>query len=233
MNIITIAILSLLTGIVSGAIIAGDLVARPQRMWIMNIVWPITALYSGPLGLWAYFRIGRRGAGTGGGGDHGREKSADGRGGKSNEKPFWQSVLTSALHCGGGCTVGDLLAEVFLGFVPVMLAGSRLLGGWLIDYIFAFSIGILFQYYAIKPMKMLTPRQAIFAALKADALSLTSWQIGMYGWMAISIFLVFHRGLKASDPLFWWMMQVAMLCGLAFSYPVNWWLLKKGIKERM
>jgi hypothetical protein len=28
-------------------------------MWIMNWVWPLTALYAGPLALWAYFAIGR------------------------------------------------------------------------------------------------------------------------------------------------------------------------------
>jgi len=30
-----------------------------MHMWIMNIVWPITALWSGPAGLWAYFLFGR------------------------------------------------------------------------------------------------------------------------------------------------------------------------------
>ena len=29
------------------------------------------------------------------------------------------------------------------------------------------------------------------------------------------------------------MMQIAMLCGFATSYPVNWWLIRAGIKERM
>jgi len=28
-------------------------------MWIMNVVWPITALWSGPLGFWFYWRAGR------------------------------------------------------------------------------------------------------------------------------------------------------------------------------
>jgi hypothetical protein len=29
------------------------------------------------------------------------------------------------------------------------------------------------------------------------------------------------------------MMQIAMICGFAASYPVNWWLVPKGVKERM
>jgi hypothetical protein len=56
----TIAIVSLFIGAASALIIAVDLVAgHKQRMWIMNWVWPITALYAGPLGLWGYFTTGR------------------------------------------------------------------------------------------------------------------------------------------------------------------------------
>jgi hypothetical protein len=32
---------------------------NPRKMWIMNVVWPITALWSGPLGFWFYWRAGR------------------------------------------------------------------------------------------------------------------------------------------------------------------------------
>jgi hypothetical protein len=38
--------------------IAVDEVRHPQRMWIMNIVGPVTSLYLSVFGLWAYFRIG-------------------------------------------------------------------------------------------------------------------------------------------------------------------------------
>jgi hypothetical protein len=82
-------------------------------------------------------------------------------------------------------------------------------------------------------MKKLSAGDAFKAALKADTLSLTSWQIGMYGWMSISFFLIFHQRLEASDPLFWFMMQIAMILGFATAFPMNWWLIKKGIKEEM
>jgi hypothetical protein len=32
---------------------------QSQRMWIMNIVWPVTSLYLSVFGLWAYFRFDR------------------------------------------------------------------------------------------------------------------------------------------------------------------------------
>ena len=51
--------------------------------------------------------------------------------------------------------------------------------------------------------------------------------------MAIATFLLFGRELAKTDPVFWLMMQVAMLAGFLTSYPVNWWLIRKGIKEAM
>ncbi|MDR3555366.1 MAG: DUF4396 domain-containing protein [Syntrophobacteraceae bacterium] len=76
-------------------------------------------------------------------------------------------------------------------------------------------------------------RQGLIEAIKADTLSLTAWQAGVYGWMAIAIFLIFGRELDKAGPVFWFMMQIAMGCGFITSYPVNWWLIRKGVKEPM
>lgn len=198
----------------------------------MNIVWPVTALYSGLLGLLLYYYIGRQN------GKDVPKGTMNDKGGMENtnmknNSPLWQSVLKGALHCGSGCTLGDLISAVMLLYVPVTIMHSRLLGDWAIEYLFAFVIGIIFQYYAIKPMKHISSADAFKAALKADALSLTFWQVGMYGWMAICNYLLFHRQLTAREPVFWFMMQVGMLCGLLTAYPINWWLIKTGIKESM
>ncbi len=142
-------------------------------------------------------------------------------------------MAIGVLHCGSGCTPGDIIAEIFLLSVPVAVFGSKLIGKWTIDYGFAFVIGIIFQYYSIKPMKNLSPGKLLKAALKADTLSVTSSQLGMYGWMAVSIFFIFHQNLEATDTLFWSMLQIAMLQGFAAAFPTNWWLIKKGIKEKM
>ena len=196
----------------------------------MNIVWPVTALYSGMIGLWTYFKIGRAPAHEKMHGHHHEKKEMTNG---QHKKLSWQQVTKGTLHCGSGCTAGDIVAELILLVLPITIFGSELAGRWTTDYVFAFLFGILFQYYAIKPMRDLSPRKALGAALKADALSLTSWQIGMYGWMAICIFLVFRHPLSPGDPVFWFMMQIAMLIGFITAYPVNWWLMKKGIKEAM
>lgn len=76
----------------------------------------------------------------------------------NKQKPYWQSVAVGAMHCGSGCTFGDIIAETVLLFIPFMLFGMKLYGAWVVDYILAFSIGIIFQYYSIKPMKNLSPK---------------------------------------------------------------------------
>ena len=223
-----VAIVSLCVAVLCALLIALDIVAgNRQKMWIMNLVWPITALYSGPLGLWSYYTVGRLST---------RKMLHDMKshnGNAAKRKPRWQAVGLAAMHCGSGCTLGDITAEWFIFAVPFTVFGMELFGAWVLDYVAAFAFGIAFQYFTIKPMKELSPKAGLLAALKADALSLTAWQIGMYGWMAIAVFLIFGRELEQTDPVFWFMMQIAMLAGFLTSYPVNWWLLRAGIKEEM
>jgi hypothetical protein len=223
-----IAIVSLLLAGVCALAIAVGLTAHPQHMWIMNIVWPLTALYAGPLALWAYYRVGRLSS-------HESVKQAKqaGQENPGKRKPFWQSVGLGATHCGSGCTLGDICAEWLIFFYPMALFGQKIFAAWVADYILAFIFGIAFQFFTIKPMKGLSTREGLKAALKADTLSLTSWQIGMYGWMAIAVFAIFGREIPKTDPVFWFMMQIAMIAGFLTSYPVNWWLLRKKIKEVM
>lgn len=142
-------------------------------------------------------------------------------------------AAVGATHCGSGCTLGDLVAEWIVFAAPIVIFGQKLFGAWLLDYIFAYLFGIAFQYFTIKPMKNLSPGQGLWAAIKADTLSLTAWQIGMYGWMAIATFLIFGHEIPKTSPVFWFMMQIAMLCGFLTAYPVNAWLIKSGLKEAM
>ncbi len=231
----TIAQISLALAVACALWIVLDMLrGHRQPMAIMYVVWPVTALYAGPLGLWAYWRWGRPRASSAGqqggksGGDSGEEKQNG-----EKKQPSPQSVALAASHCGSGCTLGDLLVESLLLAFPVVWFGSELLTGWVLDYVAAFVIGIAFQYFTIKPMTDQSPGQAFVSALKADTLSLTAWQVGMYGWMAIAIFLIFGHRLDKSTPVFWFMMQIAMLCGFLTAYPVNAWLLRRGIKEAM
>lgn len=109
----------------------------------------------------------------------------------------------------------------------------QIFGAWIYDFVLAFLFGIAFQHFTIKPMRDLSVKDGIKQALRADSLSLVAWQVGMYGWMAIATFAIFHRELLKTNPVFWFMMQLAMFVGFATSFPLNRWLLHRGIKEKM
>lgn len=236
-----LSIAYLLLGALSAVIISFDLIRHPQHMWIMNIVWPVTALF-GTVGiLWQYFTYGRLAT-------HEKVHAAKRRDEEPPHKrltPFPMMVANGTLHCGAGCTLGDITAEWLVFAFPVIavvfgwqsIFAERIFAVWIVDYLFAYSFGIVFQYFTIAPMRGLSFGQGVLAAVKADTLSLTAWQVGMYGFMAIAYFVIFRDGfgvrLKTNTPEFWFMMQIAMFCGFATSYPVNWWLLRVGLKEKM
>lgn len=234
LHILALACLAL--GFVCATIIANHLTRHPQRMWIMNVVWPVNALFGTVLTLLLYFRFGRLATSD--------EKKSD-QGSGRKQAPFAIMVAKGAMHCGAGCTLGDIIAESLALAFPVIalwagwrtLFAEKMFAIWVVDYIFAFVLGVAFQYFTIKPMRNLSPGEGVWQAVKADALSLTSWQVGMYGFMAVAQFTLFRpdfgQSLEPTMAEFWFMMQIAMLAGFVTSYPVNWWLIQAGIKERM
>ena len=146
---------------------------------------------------------------------------------------------------GSGCTLGDICAEWLAFALPAVAVGlgwrslfdEKIFAVWILDYVLAYMFGIVFQYYTIAPMRNLGFAEGVWAAVKADTLSLTAWQVGMYGFMAIAYFGIFRSGLgvelKVDTVEFWFAMQIAMIFGFITSYPVNWWLLRNGLKEPM
>lgn len=211
--------------IVSAAAIAADiyLLGHRQHMKIMEAVWPITALYFGPFAIPAYARWGRSTPSKHGAGHR-----------RTPDKPFWASVAVGATHCGAGCTLGDLIAEWVVFAAGVKLLGFALPVELPFDYVLALALGILFQYYAIAPMRDLSPGQGLVAAAKADFLSLTAFEVGLFGWMAFMQLVLFPSPHLTTDhAAFWFLMQVGMVIGFFTTYPMNWWLIRKGIKEAM
>ena len=81
---------------------------------------------------------------------------------------------------------------VWFGYGSVF--GDKIFAVWIVDYLFAYAIGIVFQYFTIAPMRNLGFAAGIWAAIKADTLSLTAWQVGMYGFMAFAYFYLFGIG---------------------------------------
>ena len=126
----------------------------------MEAVWPITALYMGPVGLWAYFRWGKT--------KSPRYEELNGPTGKRSMRP--------------GLSGGGLLRQAF----------------------------------------------------KADVVSLSAFEIGLFGWMAVTQLVLFtDPHLFPDTATYWLMMQIGMVLGFMTTYPVNIWLINLGVKEAM
>jgi hypothetical protein len=194
-----------------------------QRMWIMEPVWVVTALYLGPLGWWGYRRWGRANSPafhlrTGREADYGEPVSAG----------------IGVSHCGAGCTLGDIAGAWLVFALGWTLFGLALPVEYVVDFVLAFALGIAFQYFAIAPMRGLGVRDGIVAALKADALSLSAFEVGLFGWMAFMQLVLFRSPHLAPDhAAYWFLMQIGMVLGFVTAYPVNVWLIRRGIKEPM
>jgi hypothetical protein len=212
----TLALIYVPLSIASALLVAGDIFIAGRRhpMAIMDAVWPLTALYWGPLGLAPYFWFGRAG-----------------EGGQHRNLPMWQATFNGATHCGAGCALGDFIGDWIAFATAFALFGSLLAGKLLLAFALAYLFGIVFQYFSVAPMRHLGLRDGVVAAIKIDALSLLAYEVGMFAWMAFSSWL--FPALEPTRLAYWLMMQIAMLLGFATTYPVNWALIAKGVKEKM
>jgi hypothetical protein len=148
--------------------------------------------------------------------------------------PTWRQIAIADSHCGAGCTLGDIAVETLIFRLSLTILGSKLLASYVWDLPAAWIFGIAFQYFTIKPMRRLSSKEALWAAIKSDTFSVLAFQVGMYSWMALMHFQLFAtHPVAANSPIYWFMMQIAMICGFITSYPANWLLIRSGVKEAM
>jgi putative flippase GtrA len=228
----TIARISIGVAGASALWIAIDETREPQHMGVMNVVWPVSALYFSVLAVWAYYRIGKKKTRKAMAVMEQEHSVRTGSGNDGGPTPAQVAVATS--HCGAGCMLADVGAEFAIAAAGITLFGSVLWAEYAIDLVAAWALGIVFQYFAIQPMRELAFGKAVAAAIKADTLSILAFQVGMYGWMALTYFVLFPwPHLNPFEPGYWLMMQIGMVCGFATSYPMNRLLMRTGLKEEM
>lgn len=218
-----------------------------QHMPIMNWVYPITGLYWGPVAVYLYATRGKRMT----------ERWARERGmemeqmmGSGDEReppsywPFarknWWPISKGVSHCGAGCTLGDITGEWIVYITSLTIGGFALAAAnslsamFVLDFFFAWTYGVAFQYFSIVPMRDdLGPVSGIWAAIKADTLSILSFQVGLFGYMALFHLVFFKPPLSVASPTYWLMMQIGMIIGFFTAWPVNTWLIRRGWKEKM
>jgi hypothetical protein len=90
--------------------------------------------------------------------------------------------------------------------------------------VLALAFGIVFQYFAIAPMRGLGVRDGLKAAARADFVSLT---------LIALVFFPAPDQLMPSSAAYWLLMQIGMIVGFFTSWPANVWLVNRGIKIAM
>jgi hypothetical protein len=223
-------------GVISAIYITYDILKKKhmQKMPIMNVVWPVTVFYLFPLGLWAYWHLGHSYSRTSSFDQYHFVKSHEYTSNKTR-RPSWESIFVSATHCGAGCTIGDVISTWLIFIGSIVIFGSVLATAFILDFTFAWLLGVIFQYLAISEMRKMSLREGLVDSIKADTFSLAAFETGLFGWMAIVALVIFGTTWHANptEPVFWFMMQIGMTIGFFTSYPANVWLVKKGIKHSM
>jgi hypothetical protein len=233
------------------AILVDELVlGNRQQMAVMNVVHPVTALYLGPVWLWAYFTRGRKSSHRWAHREGERllrecddpaakaaELQEQGASTDARHLRPWH-VANAVSHCGAGCTLGDIAGEWLVLTLALSWfgkwSGHALPEELLLDFAAAWTLGVLFQYLTIAPMTGEKGPKGVWTAIKVDTASIVAFQVGLFGWMAIFMLAIWpHHGIRVDSPDFWFEMQVGMILGFLTSWPVNRWLVSRGIKEKM
>jgi hypothetical protein len=156
---------------------------------------------------------------------------------RMNEGPrdsLWQVSLSDS-HCGAGCVLGDIAGEWIVWATAWTIGSTAALGPeYILDLLLAWTFGILFQYFAIAPVRDQVGQLAPLGdAIKSDTLSVLSFEVGLFGWMAFAEYAIWESPPPIDSSSHWFLMQIGMILGFATSWPVNRWLLRHGIKEPM
>jgi hypothetical protein len=220
---------TLAAGFASAVAIGSDiaLFGNRQHMTIMNFVFPLTALYMGPLAVWAYFTRGRRMS---------RKQmhmyAAVTRSDLEPRDSWWQVSLSDS-HCGAGCVLGDIGGEWIVWASGWTIGSAAALGPeYILDLPLAWLFGIIFQYLVIAPLRgQLGAFAPLGDAIKSDTLSVLSFEVGLFGWMAVAHYAFWDPPIASAGH--WLVMQIGMILGFLTSWPVNRWLLTRGVKEPM
>jgi hypothetical protein len=84
------------------------------------------------------------------------------------------------------------------------------------DFALAWTSGIVFQYFSIVPMRENVGVAAgIWAAIKADTLSIVAFQVGLFAFMALYHLVLWQPPLTTASPTYWFMMQAGMVVGFS------------------
>jgi hypothetical protein len=189
-----------------------------QRTSVMEAVWPITALYLGPLALWAYNRWGRP-----------RSEKWQKEHGGAPDKSLPAAAPTGGTPGGAASAVGHVLGVPLVVFSGLTIAGEALWVMILVIAVIATLLLFVFEYFfSTVPTRGLPSGKGLGVALLIALVTVLAFDVGMGGWMLVMHFLLFMPPL--TDVTFLFLMQVGLILGFLTGYPAVLWLTQPGIK---
>ena len=202
------------------AIILYDVYGRGYRQptGVMGVVWPITALYFGPLALPAYQRWGRL-----------RSEKWRREHGSAPEKSLPVAAATGGIPGGAASAVGHVIGVPLVVLTGLTIAGQSL---WVMILVIAAIATVLlfaFEYFfSTVPARGLPAGEGLGVALLIALVTVLAFDVGMGGWMLVMHFLLFMPPL--TDVTFLFLMQVGLVLGFLTGYPAVLWLVRRGTK---
>ena len=189
-----------------------------QPTGVMDVVWPVTALYFGPLALPAYHRWGRP-----------RSEKWQREHGFAPEKSLPVAAATGGIPGGAASAVGHVIGVPLVVLTGLTIAGQSL---WvMILAIAAIATALLFvfeYFFSTVPTRGLSSGEGLTVALLIALVTVLAFDVGMGGWMLVMHYVLFMPPL--TDVTFLFLMQVGLILGFLTGYPAVLWLLRRGIK---
>lgn len=190
-----------------------------QRVRAMELVWPITAVWSGPLGLWAYYRWGRPAT-----------QKWQSRNGSEPELGMPARVAVETIPGGAASFVGHAIAVPIVGVTGMTIAGEHVWPMIILIAVFALPLLIAFEYHALTVTTgpESPPGRRLRVATVISVLAVLAFDLGMGATMLLVAFVL---GYSHTTIAFWLVMWGGIMLGFITAYPMVWWLLARGTPQ--
>ncbi|MFE9959147.1 DUF4396 domain-containing protein [Micromonospora sp. NPDC005299] len=212
---------TLVLGLASAAVIVVDsfIGGNRQPAKVMELVWPVTALYFGPAAIMAYR-------------EWGRPQSARWRQryGNPPKKPRHADVVFGLCHCLAHCTLGAVIATVIIFGFDINIAGETLRPLYVGDFVGAVAVGVAFRYATEAHTGGRKVWAAIRSVVREDLLTVSAVELTLFIWIALVEHLVFPDVVRPSSPVFWLIHQIGLIIGFFAAWPATLWLIRRGIR---
>ena len=213
---------ALTVALASSAAIVVDTYLRGYRqaVKIMDVVWPVTALYFGPAAVAAYWLWGRPQAP--------RWRQRHGNPPKRRRRA---DFLTELCHGGTHCTLGVIIGEVAIFATGVTLGGKTLWAGYLGDYLIAVALSFAFRYSISAYRGGRRIGTTLAGLAKAGLLTISAFESVLFACLALIDYVIFPGPmLRPNSPTFWFFVQIGLVGGYFVTWPVTVWLTHLGVK---